>query len=188
MVRKAIALVVEHTAAGLRLPLHVNLSGKTIGDRKFVDFAEQALSDSGIDPALLVFELTETAAVASLEGAKEFTARLCGLGCGLALDDFGAGFGSFYYIKNFPFDYLKIDGAFIRGLGANATDRLVAQALVNIAKGLGKKTVAEFVGDSETMDHVREIGVDYAQGYYVGQPRPVGELRNPSANPSEVVP
>jgi diguanylate cyclase (GGDEF)-like protein/PAS domain S-box-containing protein len=178
VVRKAIALVAEHTAAGLRLPLHVNLSAKTIGDRKFVDFAEQALSDSGIDPALLVFELTETAAIASLEDAKQFTTRLCGLGCGLALDDFGAGFGSFYYIKTFPFDYLKIDGAFIRGLGANATDRLVVQALVNIAKGLGKKTVAEFVGDAETMDLVREFGVDYAQGYYVGRPRPVGALRD----------
>ena len=83
--------------------------------------------------------MTETAAVAILEDAKQFTTRLCGLGCGLALDDFGAGFGSFYYIKTFLFDYLKIDGAFIRGLGANATDRLVVQALVNIAKGLEKR-------------------------------------------------
>ena len=94
-------------------------------------------------------------------------------GCQFALDDFGAGFGSFYYLKNFPFDYIKIDGGFIRGIVSNPMDQLVVQAIVTIAQGLGKKTVAEFVAEPETADLLRTIGVDCAQGYYIGEPRPI---------------
>jgi len=176
VVRKAIALIAEQVRAGRRLRLHVNLSGKSIGDATLVALAEQALTDAGIDPTLPVFELTETAAIANIEEAKRFATRLRGRGCGFALDDFGAGFGSFYYIKNFPFDYLKIDGAFIRGLGTSRMDQLVVRAIVDIAKGLGKKTVAEFVGDAEAIRLLREIGVDCAQGYHIGRPRPVAGL------------
>jgi EAL domain-containing protein (putative c-di-GMP-specific phosphodiesterase class I) len=96
------------------------------------------------------------------------------------LDDFGAGFASFYYLKNFSFDYLTIDGEFIRGLSANPIDGLVVQAIVGIARGMGKKTVAEFVGDADTACLLRESGVDYAQGYHVGMPRPATEFSSPS--------
>jgi EAL domain-containing protein (putative c-di-GMP-specific phosphodiesterase class I) len=176
VVRKAIALIAEHARAGLKLVLNVNLSGKSIGDRKLAALIEKALDEAEIDPARLNFELTETAAIANVEDAKAFASRLRGRGCLFALDDFGAGFGSFYYLKNFPFDCLKIDGDFIRSLTTSPMDRLVVEAIVSIARGMGKKTVAEFVGDEETIRLLREIGVDCAQGYHVGMPRPVSEV------------
>jgi diguanylate cyclase (GGDEF)-like protein/PAS domain S-box-containing protein len=176
VVRKAIALIAEHARAGLKLVLNVNLSGKSIGDRKLAALIEDALDTAGIDAARLVLELTETAAISNIEEAKGFATRLHGRGCRFALDDFGAGFGSFYYLKNFPFDYLKIDGDFIRGLAASRMNQLVVSAIVSIARGLGKQTVGEFVADEETARLLREIGVDSAQGYHIGVPRPVSEV------------
>ncbi|MCK7472178.1 MAG: EAL domain-containing protein, partial [Desulfomicrobium escambiense] len=170
VVRKAIALIATHSRAGQKLVLHVNLSAKSICDPKFVGIVEEALLEEGIDPACLVLEITETAARANLEQAKIFADRLSRRGCLIALDDFGAGFASFYYLKNFTFDYLKIDGEFIRNLSANPVNRLVVEAIVGIARGMGKKTVAEFVSDEETIRLLRESGVDYAQGYHIGAP------------------
>jgi EAL domain-containing protein (putative c-di-GMP-specific phosphodiesterase class I) len=176
VVRKAIALIAEHARAGLKLVLNVNLSGKSIGDRKLAAVIEGALAEARIDPARLILELTETAAISNIEEAKAFAIRLHGLGCQFALDDFGAGFGSFYYLKSFPFDYLKIDGDFIRGLATSPMNQLVVPAIVSIARGMGKKTVAEFVADEETAVLLRTIGVDHAQGYHIGMPRPVAEI------------
>jgi diguanylate cyclase (GGDEF)-like protein/PAS domain S-box-containing protein len=170
---KAIELIAEHARAGRRLILHVNLSGKSIGDPTVTALAENALAVSGIDPAQLVFELTETAASANIEEAKAFAHRMRDRGCQFALDDFGTGFGSFYSLKNLPFDYFKIDGDFIRGIVANPVDQLVVRAIVGIAQGMGKKTIAEFVADDETARLVQQLGVDYAQGYHVGKPRPL---------------
>jgi len=174
--RKAIALIAEHARAGRRLVLHVNLSGKSIGDLKVTALIESALAEEGIDPTCLVFELTETAAIANIDEAKNFTQRLRARGCRFALDDFGAGFGSFFYLKALPFDYLKIDGEFIRGIAASAMDRLVVEAIVGIARGTGKKTIAEFVGDEDTARLLEKSGVDYAQGYHIGKPRPLEQL------------
>ena len=134
------------------------------------------MAEAGIDPARLIFELTETAAIANIEEAKAFASRLRGRGCRFALDDFGAGFGSFYYLKNLPFDYLKIDGDFIRGLATSPMDQLVVEAIVSIARGMGKKTVAEFVADEETVRLLEKAGVDYAQGYHIGRPRPLRDV------------
>ena len=174
--RKAIALIAEHERAGHELVLNINLSGKSIGDLKLAMLIEDALTQTGIDASRLNFELTETAAIANIEDAKAFADRLRGRGCKFALDDFGAGFGSFYYLKNFPFDSLKIDGDFIRGLSTSSMDRLVIEAIVSIARGMGKTTVAEFVADERTIHLLREIGVDFAQGYHIGMPRPVSEV------------
>ena len=173
VVRSAIQLIAEHAQTGRQLVVSVNLSGKSISDPKLGSLIEAALEESGIDPARLIFELTETAAIGNFEQAKIFATRLRSRGCQLALDDFGAGFGSFYYLKNFPFDYIKIDGGFIRGLVSNPMDQLVVQAIVTIAQGLGKKTVAEFVSEAETASLLRTIGVDCAQGYYIAEPRPI---------------
>ncbi|MHC4235168.1 MAG: putative bifunctional diguanylate cyclase/phosphodiesterase [Planctomycetota bacterium] len=175
VVRKAIALIAEHARAGLKLVLNVNLSGKSIGDRKLIALTEDAVAEAGIDPAQLVFEVTETAAISNIEEAKAFAVRLHRRGCRFALDDFGVGFGSFYYLKSFPFDYIKIDGDFIRELATNPTNQLVVAAIVSVARGMGKKTVAEFVADEETVHLLRKIGVDLAQGYHIGVPRPVSE-------------
>lgn len=176
VVRKAIALIAEHARVGRKLVLNVNLSGKSIGDRKLAELIEQALAEAGIDPARLNFELTETAAIANVEEARAFATRLRGRGCQFSLDDFGSGFGSFSYLKTFPFDYLKIDGDFIRSLATSPVDRLVVEAIVNVARGMGKKTVAEFVTDEESTGLLRELGVDCAQGYHIGMPKPVSEV------------
>src|SRR5206468_7256652 len=161
--------------AGRSLTLNLNISAKSIGHAQLIDVIDRALAAAGIDPARLVFELTETAAIGNIEHARTFTTELRNRGCRFALDDFGSGFGSFYYLKHLPFDYFKIDGEFIRGFGANATDQLVVEAIVGIAKGMGKKTVAEFVTDQEMTDRLRQSGIDYAQGYHIGEPSPVAE-------------
>jgi EAL domain-containing protein (putative c-di-GMP-specific phosphodiesterase class I) len=111
----------------------------------------------------------------NLERARALAETLRRLGCRLALDDFGAGFASFSYLKHLQFDVLKIDGEFVRGLRDNATDRLVVEAVVAIARGLGTPSLAEFVTDADTLDAVRALGIDYAQGFHLGRPVPVEE-------------
>jgi EAL domain-containing protein (putative c-di-GMP-specific phosphodiesterase class I) len=120
-----------------------------------------------------VFEVTETAAIVNVEGARRFALRLAELGCQFALDDFGAGFGSFYYLKHLPFDCLKIDGDFIRHLPASPSDQLTVKAIVEIARGLGKQTIAEYVEDEPTLRLLRDYGVDCAQGFHIGRPAPI---------------
>jgi EAL domain-containing protein (putative c-di-GMP-specific phosphodiesterase class I) len=176
VVRKAIALIGEYQRLGQSLTLNVNLSGKSIGDPKLAVFIENAVVEGGIDPSCLVFELTETAAMANISQARTFADRMHRCGCRLALDNFGAGLGSFHYLKNFPFDYLKIDGEFIRRLSVNPIDQLVVKAIVCIAQGMGKKTIAAFIADTEAVCLLRDSGVDYAQGYYIGLPKPVAEF------------
>jgi len=122
-----------------------------------------------------VFEVTETAAIVNVDRAKQFARRLNELGCGFALDGFGSGFASFYYLKHLDFDYLKIDGEFVEGLWRSRTDQLVVQSVVEIARGLGKRTSAEYGGDGETLELLREYGVDLAQGFYVGRPAAIGD-------------
>lgn len=176
VVRRAIAMIAAHARAGRRLVLNVNLSGKSIGDPKLAALTEDAMAAAGIDPAQLIFELTETAAISNIEEAKAFAIRLHGQGFRFALDDFGAGFGSFYYLKSFPFDFIKIDGEFVRGLTTNPMNQLVISAIVSIARGMGKKTVAEFVADEESARLLLNLGVDFAQGYHIGVPRPISEV------------
>jgi len=182
VVRRAIALIAAHAREGHKLVLNVNLSGKSIGDRKLAEVVEEALAAARIDPGQLIFEFTETVAISNIEEAKAFAIRLHGLGCRFALDDFGAGFGSFYYLKSFPFDYLKIDGDYIRGLNTNPMNQLVISAIVSIARGMGKKTVAEFVADEQTARLLLKLGVDFAQGYHIGIPRPVSEVLQPAGS------
>jgi diguanylate cyclase (GGDEF)-like protein/PAS domain S-box-containing protein len=179
VVRQAIALIATHARAGRSLTLNVNISAKSIGNPQLIAIIDRALADSGIDPACLVFELTETAAIGNIDHAKTFTTELRSRGCRFALDDFGSGFGSFYYLKHLPFDYFKIDGDFIRGFGANPTDQLVVEAIVGIARGMGKKTVAEFVTDQAMTDRLRCSGIDYAQGFHIGVPRSIVETFAP---------
>ena len=179
VVRQAVGLIATHAKAGRSLTLNVNISAKSIGNPQLVAIIDRALADSRIDPACLVFELTETAAIGNIDLAKAFTTELRRRGCRFALDDFGSGFGSFYYLKHLPFDYFKIDGDFIRGFGANPTDQLVVEAIVGIARGMGKKTVAEFVTDQAMTDRLRRSGIDYAQGFHIGMPRPIVETFAP---------
>ncbi len=122
---------------------------------------------------MLIFEVTETAAIANMPEATTFARRVNELGASLALDDFGTGFGSFYYLKHLPVGYVKLDGEFIQNLPQSEVDAHMVNAIVGIAQGLGIKTVAESVSDEETIQVLRRHGVDYAQGFYVGRPAPV---------------
>jgi len=141
-----------------------------VSDGELLAHLKRSLAAHEVDPARVVIELTETAAIARMDRARAFCAGVQALGASVALDDFGAGFGSFQYLKQLPFTYLKIDGGFIRGLARSHTDQLVVRALVGLAHGLGRKTIAEFVGDAQTLGMVRRMGVDYAQGFAVGRP------------------
>ncbi len=171
---RAIETIAEHNAAGQELVLEVNLSGKSVGDQAPAGpRRELQLAKTPIDPEALIFEITETAAVADIPQARRFADHLTALGCRFALDDFGAGFGSLYYLKHLPFDYLKIDGEFITGCMQGGTDQLVIEALVSIAGGLGKETIAECVEDEATQQYLRRLGVDFAQGIHVGRPTPI---------------
>jgi diguanylate cyclase (GGDEF)-like protein/PAS domain S-box-containing protein len=174
---QAMRLIAEQRDTGCEVRLEVNLSGRSVGDPELLTLIEQGLKDRAINPANLILEVTETAAIANMDRARAFATKLRALGCGFALDDFGAGFGSFYYLKHIPFDYVKIDGEFIRNLPSSSTDQLILDSIVQMSKGLGKYTIAEFVGDNETVKLLKEHGVDYAQGYHLGKPRPVSEAR-----------
>jgi diguanylate cyclase (GGDEF)-like protein len=171
VIRKAIDLIAEHAEHGRALKLEVNISGKSIGDPELTRLIEAQLSDTGIDPQLLILEITETTAIANMDEAVEFANRLSRLGCGFALDDFGRGFGSFYYLKHLPLNYLKIDGDFVRNIAHNLVDQQVVKAVVQVAKALGYKTIAESVQDEATVLALRHYGVDFMQGYHVGRPR-----------------
>jgi diguanylate cyclase (GGDEF)-like protein/PAS domain S-box-containing protein len=175
---RAIRLLAERNG-GPNLRLEVNISGPSVTDPDLPAFIEQELNARSIDPPDLILEVTETAAIANMAQARRFVARLTEVGCGFALDDFGAGFGSFYYLKHLPFDYLKIDGEFIRNLAGSGTDRLILKSIVEMAQALGKQTIAEFVGDQESIRLLREQHVDYAQGYHVARPRPLSEIWSP---------
>ncbi|HST33747.1 MAG TPA: EAL domain-containing protein [Solirubrobacteraceae bacterium] len=172
---EALVLIAAQTAAGREICLEVNISGRSVGDPQLLSLIEEALDRTAIDPASLIFEVTETAAIANMDRARGFATTLQSLGCGFALDDFGAGFGSFYYLKHIPFDYVKIDGEFIRNLPASSTDRLIVDSIVQMSKGLGKHTIAEFVGNQETVEVLKEHGVDFGQGYHLGRPIPMSE-------------
>lgn len=156
--------------------LEVNLSGKSLNDTKLLQLIKERIIATGINSVNLVFEITETAAIENIVDAERFIMSLKHLGCRFALDDFGIGFSSFNYLKRLSVDYLKIDGSFIQNLPGNTTDRHLVKAMVEIAHGLGKKTIAEFVTSAETVRLLHEFGVDYAQGYFIGKPKPLDEL------------
>ena len=189
VITRAIEMLADLQAGGRRTALEVNVSGRSLGDAGLMAAIEATLARTGADPAGLILEITETAAVANIPQAQAFGRRLSELGCRFALDDFGAGFGSFYYLKHLPFDILKIDGEFVRNCRANPVDRLVIESVVNIARGMGKQTVAEFVGDDDTVSLLRSYGVDFAQGFHLGKPAPLdtalGAAQPPQRKPVE---
>jgi len=173
VIRQALGLIAAWRARGRELTLTVNVSGQSVADPALPEFIKAQLDETGIDPVGLVLEVTETATIANMSHAIKFAAKLDELGCRLSLDDFGAGFRSFYYLKYISFDFVKIDGEFIRQLPSSPTDRLILDSIVQMSKGLGKRTIAEFTGDDATVEILRDRGVDFAQGHHLGRPRPV---------------
>ncbi len=170
VVARALELLAERERAGEPVSLHVNLSGASLTDISVLEFIERRLDEGDADPGRCTFEITKTAQVEDYETAAGFADRLTEFGCEVAIDDYGAGFSPFHYLKQIPFDVIKIDGAFIRDMPRNDADQLTVKAIVEIARGLGKTTIAEFVQDDETTQMLREYGVDMAQGYHLGRP------------------
>jgi diguanylate cyclase (GGDEF)-like protein len=170
VVGQAFDLLELRERVGDPVSLHINLSGASLTDISVLEFIERRLDEGDADPARCTFEITQTARVEDLETAAGFADRLTEFGCEVAIDDYGAGFGPFEYLKRFPFDLIKIDGAFVRDMAHNDADQLTVQAIVGIAQGLGKTTIAEFVEDEVTATMLRDYGVDMYQGYHLGAP------------------
>ena len=169
VIDKSVAILARIQQVHPDFQLEVNLSGKSIGSPLLDTALTQALLRHGANPTGLVLEITETAAVAHMQTALNFAERQRRLGCKFALDDFGAGYGSFYYLKHLPIDYVKIDGEFVAGCATNETDRRIVGSIVGIARGLGKQTIAEHVSSPEILQVIEEEGVDFAQGFDVSQ-------------------
>ena len=170
VIARAQELLAGRERAGDPVSLHVNISGASITDLSVLEYIERRLDEGNIDPSRLTFEITETSHVHDYETAAGFADRLTEFGCEVAIDDYGAGFGPFHYLRKIPFDVIKIDGAFIRDMPNSDADQLTVQAIVSIAHGLGKTTIAEYVQDDTTTQMLREYGVDMAQGFHLGRP------------------
>jgi EAL domain-containing protein (putative c-di-GMP-specific phosphodiesterase class I) len=170
MVAKSIRTLAELRMDNERLCFAINLSGRAFEDESLLPLIRAALAETLLDPSSLTFEITETAAIANLNAATRFISSLRDLGCQFALDDFGSGFCSFTYLKHLPVDTLKIDGSFVQGLANAPVDQAMVQSMNQVAHALGKKTIAESVENVETLMLLREFGVDYAQGHYIGRP------------------
>ena len=154
----------------------INLSGQSLTNPGFQAFVADELDQMGVPAGNICFEITETAAISNIDEATDFMKSLQAFGCRFALDDFGAGLSSFGYLKFLPVDYLKIDGSFVREIKTDAISRSMVDAICQIGRTMGLTTIAEFVADQETVEILREIKVDYAQGYGVGRPLPLDEI------------
>ena len=184
VVGQSIQLIGRQKKLGNDIRLSVNLSGKSLGDFELTTLIERELDENDVDASRLTFEITETTAISDSERAKIFAIALKQIGCHLALDDFGVGFSSFHKLKTLPVDYLKIDGSFIRDLPKNKVDQHLVRAMVEVARALRKRTVAEFVGSEETLKLVRDAGVDFGQGFHIGKPDAVETfLPQPTTEP-----
>ncbi|MEZ5581724.1 MAG: EAL domain-containing protein [Candidatus Competibacteraceae bacterium] len=156
--------------------LSINISGQSLTKETFLEFVRARLKKSGIDTRKICFEITETSAITNLNLANDFIAVLHDEGCRFALDDFGSGLSSFGYLKNLNVDFLKIDGMFVRDIATDPIDRTMVRSINEIGQALGIKTIAEFVENDEIKNLLREIGVDYAQGYGIHKPQLLTEL------------
>ena len=151
----------------------INLSGQSLGDDKFLPFVIEQFHRTGIDARRICFEITETAAIASFSQANRFIQALKELGCKFALDDFGTGLSSFGYLKHFPVDFLKIDGGFIKEILHDPIDREMVRSINEIGHLTNKRTIAEFAENEDIITMLRNLGVDYAQGYGVARPQKI---------------
>lgn len=156
--------------------LSINLSGNSLNDATFLDFLIDQFGNYRVAPSSICFEITETATIKNLTNAADFMHQIKKIGCSFALDDFGTGLSSYEYLKLLPVDYLKIDGMFIVDIAANASDYAMVKSINEIAHFMGKKTIAEFVESNEAITALREIGIDYAQGFHVGKPVLLSDL------------
>lgn len=153
----------------------INLSGKSLNSASMLEFLSRQVSDSPVPPGNIYFEITETAAVQNLHGCVRFMRAAQTMGYRFALDDFGSGLSSFAYLKTLPVDYLKIDGSLVRDMCTSKIDQVMVSAIARVGRAMGLRTIAEFVEDNATIELLRTLDVDYAQGYAVMKPAPLAE-------------
>ena len=176
VIEKALMGRGERLAGIGNLAISINLSANSLNDPLFWPFLSQMLQLSRLPPERVNFEITETALINNLDSARSFMSAVRTAGYALILDDFGTGLSSFNYLKQFPVDGLKIDGSFISQLKKSPVDRVIVESINEIAHKLGVRTIAEFVEDDDTLDIVRAIGIDQAQGYAIGRPVPLDQM------------
>jgi diguanylate cyclase (GGDEF)-like protein/PAS domain S-box-containing protein len=169
--------------AGAGTPVQVNISARSVSDPDVLEHIERCVLSENVTPGSMVFEITETAIVEDEQAARTFAARVHELGCKIALDDFGTGYGTLTYLKQMPVDHLKLDIEFVRDLVDSEASQHVVHAVIALARDFHLETVGEGVEDAATLDLLRELGVDYAQGYYLARPEPFverpGDTREP---------
>jgi diguanylate cyclase (GGDEF)-like protein len=170
--RQVINKALSHLSASNSLHLAINLSGQSFADRTLADFIEASFKAAGVEPCRATFEITETAMISNLAAARTMMRQLSGAGFRFALDDFGAGFSSFSYLKDLIPNYLKMDGSFIRDAENDQSKWIFVEMMNDIAHRLKIKSIAEFVAMETTLGKLREIGVDFAQGFLFGEPGP----------------
>jgi diguanylate cyclase (GGDEF)-like protein len=153
--------------------LSINVSGGTLNLGNFHGYIREKLKVFAVPADRIIFEITETTAIANLSEVSRFMADLRGLGCRFALDDFGSGLSSFSYLKHLPIDYLKIDGSFVADMTKDPFDRTVVESIHNLGRAMGIRTIAEYVENDPTLEELRRIGVDYVQGFGIGMPEPM---------------
>ena len=179
VVEHAISMMSSHLAFVEQVNfISINLSGPSVANAQFMSTIIALISESNIDANKICFEVTETAAISNLLAASTFITALKDLGCRFALDDFGSGLSSFGYLKNLPVDYLKIDGMFVKDMVDDPIDKAMVRSINDIGHVMGMKTIAEFVETDAIMEQVKEVGVDYAQGYSIGKPTPFKDVIN----------
>src|SRR5687767_2524184 len=176
VIRHAIALIHQAAADGRRLMLEVNVSSDSIDDPALCELMEAELDATGIDPRLLVIEVTEDAALAKIQDTIKLSKWIRSVGARFALDDFGSTFATVKYLKDMPVDYFKLDGDLIVTLPESRTNQLLLNALMDVARGTGTQTIAVYVPDDETLVMLRQYGIGYGQGNRVGRPRPIAEI------------
>lgn len=170
VIKHALALLAQMQASDDRLHFSINLSANLIDDSNLIQFINQQFEYYNISPERLLFEVTESVAIANLQNASTVLRQLQQFGCATALDDFGVGYSSFTYLKELPVDYVKIDGSFVRNIDKDELNLAFVRSINDIAHAMGKKTIAEFVETRTCLQRLKEIGVDYAQGFFLGKP------------------
>ena len=174
VVNAALRWMTQAAKAGKEIELcSVNLSAQSLGDAGFLEYLVALLEIAEVKRESVCFEITETSAIANLNSATQFMRTMKDLGCRFALDDFGSGLSSFAYLKNLPVDYLKIDGTFVKDIASDPIDFAMVRSIADVGKVMGKDIIAEYVESEEVLAKVKAIGIDYAQGYYIGAPVPV---------------
>jgi diguanylate cyclase (GGDEF)-like protein/PAS domain S-box-containing protein len=175
VISKAVYYLARHPELN---KIAINLSAQGFSDERLLPLIKDKIHQYDVDPSRIIFELTESASLGNITATQVMVEKLSVLGCAFSIDDFGTGFSTFNYLKQLPAQSVKIDGSFVVDLATNPVDLALVKAIYEVATALGKKTVAEFVENEETLQMLAGIGVTYAQGYHLGKPKPVGELFN----------